>query len=250
MPHLPDSLAARETAFFLDFDGTLVELAKTPDDVRLSARARAILAGLAHASNGAVALISGRSMDRLDTLLAPLKLPAAGLHGAERRAAHGAISRIAVDRAPLIQMQQALEQMVRAHPGCLLEHKGAALALHYRLARGDAQKIAQAALRAIERLVAQAADQYTVQRGKMVFEIKPKQADKGRAIEAFLAEPPFAGRTPFFAGDDLTDEAGFVTVNARGGWSVKIGVGETTARARLASSSALFDWLERICHLK
>src|SRR5260364_251136 len=97
-----------------------------------------------------------------------------------------------------------------------------------------------------ERLVAQAADQYTVQRGKRVFEIKPKQADKGRVIAAFLGEPPFAGRIPFFAGDDLTDEAGFEAVNARGGWSVKIGAGETAARARLASVNALLDWLECI----
>ncbi|CCD29098.1 Trehalose-phosphate phosphatase [Candidatus Glomeribacter gigasporarum BEG34] len=243
---LPDSLSARESAFFLDFDGTLAELAETPNDVRLSARARAVLDGLVQASNGAVAVISGRSIEGLDALLAPLKLPLAGVHGAERRAARGAVFRAAADRAPLGWMHQALEETVRAHPGMLLEHKGAALALHFRAAQGDAQKAEQAALRAVERLVAQAADQYTVQRGKRVFEIKPKQADKGRVIAAFLGEPPFAGRIPFFAGDDLTDEAGFEAVNARGGWSVKIGAGETAARARLASVNALLDWLECI----
>src|SRR5260363_91038 len=231
---LPDSLSARESAFFLDFDGTLAELAETPNDVRLSARARAVLDGLVQASNGAVAVISGRSIEGLDALLAPLKLPLAGVHGAERRAARGAVFRAAADRAPLGWVHQALEETVRAHPGMLLEHKGAA------------QKAEQASLRAVERLVAQAADQYTVQRGKRVFEIKPKQADKGRVIAAFLGEPPFAGRIPFFAGDDLTDEAGFEAVNARGGWSVKIGAGETAARARLASVNALLDWLECI----
>src|SRR5260363_352039 len=84
---LPDSLSARESAFFLDFDGTLAELAETPNDVRLSARARAVLDGLVQASNGAVAVFSGRSIEGLDALLAPLKLPLAGVHGAERRAA-------------------------------------------------------------------------------------------------------------------------------------------------------------------
>src|SRR5260363_299510 len=158
---LPDSLSARESAFFLDFDGTLAELAETPNDVRLSARARAVLDGLVQASNGAVAVISGRSIEGLDALLAPLKLPLAG--------AHGAVFRAAADRAPLGWMHQALEETVRAHPGMLLEHKGAALALHFRAAQGDAQKAEQAALRAVERLVAQAADQYTVQRGKRVF---------------------------------------------------------------------------------
>src|SRR5260364_444130 len=132
---LPDSLSARESAFFLDFDGTLAELAETPNDVRLSARARAVLDGLVQASNGAVAVISGRSIEGLDALLAPLKLPLAGVHGAERRAA-----RAAADRAPLGWMHQALEETVRAHPGMLLEHKGAALALHFRAAQGDAQK--------------------------------------------------------------------------------------------------------------
>src|SRR5260363_196674 len=87
---LPDSLSARESAFFLDFDGTLAELAETPNDVRLSARARAVLDGLVQASNGAVAVISGRSIEGLDALLAPLKLPLAGVHGAERRAARRA----------------------------------------------------------------------------------------------------------------------------------------------------------------
>src|SRR5260364_199760 len=109
---LPDSLSARESAFFLDFDGTLAELAETPNDA----------------------------------LLAPLKLPLAGVHGAERRAARGALFRAAADRAPLGWMHQALEETVRAHPGMLLEHKGAALALHFRAAQGDAQKAEQAAL--------------------------------------------------------------------------------------------------------
>src|SRR5260363_241270 len=127
---LPDSLSARESAFFLDFDGTLAELAETPNDVRLIARARAVLDGLVQASNRAVAVISGRSIEGLDALLAPLKLPLAGVHGAERRAARGAVFRAAADRAPFGWMHQALEETVRAHPGMLLEHKGAALALH------------------------------------------------------------------------------------------------------------------------
>src|SRR5260363_245361 len=239
---LPDSLSARESAFFLDFDGTLAELAETPNDVRLSARARRI--GRTRTSVKRRGGGDFRAQHRGSRCAArALKTAARRCACAERRAARGAVFRAAADRAPLGWMHQALEETVRAHPGMLLEHKGAALALHFRAAQGDAQKAEQAALRAVERLVAQAADQYTVQRGKRVFEIKPKQADKGRVIAAFLGEPPFAGRIPFFAGDDLTDEAGFEAVNARGGWSVKIGAGETAARARLASVNALLDWL-------
>ncbi|WP_305729813.1 trehalose-phosphatase, partial [Burkholderia ubonensis] len=79
----------------------------------------------------------------------------------------------------------------------------------------------------------------------MVFEIKPKGVDKGRALAAFLDEPPFAGRTPVFAGDDLTDEKGFAVVNARGGLSIKVGAGETSARVRLDSVDALHAQIRR-----
>jgi trehalose 6-phosphate phosphatase len=80
----------------------------------------------------------------------------------------------------------------------------------------------------------------------MVFEIKPRNVDKGRAIAAFLDEPPFAARRPIFAGDDLTDEKGFAVVNQRDGVSIKIGAGDTIARCHLDTVSDMLDWIERI----
>jgi trehalose 6-phosphate phosphatase len=124
----------------------------------------------------------------------------------------------------------------------LLEIKGAALALHYRNAP-DREAVARAAT---ERLVADYPGSYVLQPGKMVYEIKPKDVDKGRSVRAFLDEPPFTGRRAVFAGDDLTDEKGFAVVNELGGVSIKVGPGDTIARSRLESVSDLLGWLDAI----
>jgi trehalose 6-phosphate phosphatase len=139
-------------------------------------------------------------------------------------------------------MEQVLAEVVNTNPGMLLEIKGASLALHYRNAP-DREVAARAAT---SRLVAGYPDAYVVQPGKMVYEIKPKGVDKGRALRAFLDEPPFAGRKPVFAGDDLTDEKGFAVVDEVGGVSIKVGGGETIARARVESVGALTAWLAAV----
>lgn len=230
------------TAFFFDFDGTLVEIAATPDSVRVAPSVVDALGALSQLSGGAVAIISGRDVASVDRFLAPLRLPVAGLHGAERRNALGQMRRFGFDDERLVVMENALEQTVRENPGMLLEIKGAGLALHYR----NAPSREAAARHATETLVARYADVYTLQPGKMVYEIKPKNVDKGRAIAAFMREAPFAGRMPLFAGDDLTDERGFALVNDLGGQSIKVGAGDTAARSRVDSVSALLGWLSAV----
>jgi trehalose 6-phosphate phosphatase len=242
MRPLPAFLSPSETAFFFDFDGTLVELAPTPDGVRVEPIVIELLSELRRLSNGAVAIVSGRGIDSIDAFLGMPDLPIAGLHGAERRDANGDTQRIGFDDERLLRMERVLADIVRNHPGMLLEIKGAALALHYRNAP-EREAVARAAT---ERLVADYADAYVLQPGKMVYEIKPKDVDKGRALHAFLNEPPFAGRTPMFAGDDLTDEKGFAVVNARDGLSIKVGSGETAARSRVESVGSLLMWLSSI----
>jgi trehalose 6-phosphate phosphatase len=231
-----------EAAFFFDFDGTLVELAATPDGVVVKPAVVDLLTGLRRAAHGALALVSGRGVDSIDALLASdalADIPVAGLHGAERRDANGDMLRIGFDDPRLARIERELEKIVGANPGMLLEIKGAALALHYRAAP-EREAVARAAT---ERLVADYSDAYVLQPGKMVYEIKPKNVDKGRAIDAFLNEPPFAGRMPVFAGDDLTDEKGFALVNARGGVSIKVGDGDTIANTRVESVDAFHHWL-------
>ena len=239
MQALPAVLPPDQTAFFFDFDGTLVDLAPTPDGVLVRPDMLALLRELRRLTHGAVAIVSGRGIESIDGFLGMPDLPVAGLHGAERRDANGDTQRVGFNDQRLLHMEQVLAEVVRTHAGMLLEIKGASLALHYR----NAPEHEGTARAATERLAADYADAYVLQPGKMVYEIKPKDVDKGRALRAFLDEPPFAGRRPVFAGDDLTDEKGFAVVNALGGLSIKVGGGDTIALTRIDSVDALIGWL-------
>ena len=242
MQALPSTLSLADTAFFFDFDGTLVELAPTPDGIVVPRLVPDLLDTLRRATNGAVAVVSGRGIDSIDSYLAMPDLPIAGLHGAERRDSNGDVQRVGFNDERLLRMEHVLEGVVSRNAGMLLEIKGAALALHYRNAP-DREPAARAAT---ERLVQEYADAYVLQPGKMVYEIKPKDVDKGRAVRAFMSEPPFTGRKPVFVGDDLTDEKGFAVVNEFGGLSIKVGAGDTLAHARIESVGAFLDWMHDI----
>jgi trehalose 6-phosphate phosphatase len=226
-------------AFFLDIDGTLLEHADTPDAVRVDGAMRHLLADLAAGAGGALALISGRSVADIDRLFAPLVLPAAGQHGAERRDGAGRMHRHEFPSAPVRRAAKRLGEFAAAHPGLLLEDKGRSLALHYRLAprlEGEARAL-------VDEVMAELGEDFELQRGKMVLEIRRGGRDKGSAIAEFMAEAPFRGRTPVFVGDDLTDEFGFGVVNEMGGVSVKVGEGSSQARWRLPDAAAVRAWL-------
>ena len=225
-------LSAPGAAVFLDFDGTLVDLAPTPDGVRVAPGVIEALALLAERHGGALALISGRPVAQIDAMLAPLVLPVAGVHGVERRGADGQLHVAATpDVAPVLARAQALASV---HPGLLVEQKRGAVALHYRLAPELESLCLQEMTAAV-----QACPGVLLLHGKMVLEAKPAATDKGGAIAAFLQESPFAGRRPVFAGDDTTDEAGFAFVQQAGGQGVKVGSGPSAATLRLASPGAL-----------
>lgn len=242
MPLISSLPVVAKTAFFFDFDGTLCALAPTPDAVAVSPRVIPLLQTLRDRNDLALAIITGRPIADIDRFLAPLVLPVAGSHGAERRGLDGDVVKVGFGDPRVREMEQRLNAVVGANAGLLLEVKGAGLALHYRAA----PQLADLARQASEEVVARFAEAFVLQPGKMVFEIKPQGVDKGRAIQSFLAQAPFAGRTPFFAGDDLTDEKGFAQVNALGGLTMKIGEGETLARERLPDVEAFVDWLDRV----
>lgn len=228
-----------DCAFFLDIDGTLLEIAETPEAVRTDAADYRLLERLHAAAGGALALISGRTLAMIDELFAPLKLAAAGQHGYERRDGNGRRRRHRFDAARLRPIAVALQQFAREHPGLVFEDKGASVALHYRLApelrdAAHARALAAAALLPGE---------VEVQPGKMVWEVKPVGAHKGMAIEEFMREAPFRDRLPVYLGDDLTDEDGFQVVNRIGGHSIKVGPGATAARFRLPDPAAARAWL-------
>lgn len=226
-------------ALFLDVDGTLLDIAERPEQVDTHKVDCALIEGLQRAADNALALISGRSLAQLDALFAPLTLPAAGQHGFERRDVQGERHRHRFPVDSLRPAKEALRQFAGRHAGLVMEDKGASIALHYRLA----PRLEQAALEAVREAAAPLGKAVQIQAGKMVWELKPAGADKGAAIEEFMREAPFAGRTPVFLGDDVTDEYGFRVVNRLGGHSVKVGPGETAARSRLANPDAARAWL-------
>lgn len=226
-------------AIFLDFDGTLVCHAGTPADVRIDDALIALLEALCAANGGALALISGRSIADLDAMLAPARFVLAGQHGAERRSADGTVHRHAPPAERLAEATEAFRTLVGRHPALLLEEKGTSLAVHYR-ADPTLEPLVDAEARRIVGLLEGA---FVLQAGKFVAELRPSGRDKGTAIAEYLAEPPFAGRSPVFVGDDLTDEFGFDLVNRLGGQSVKVGPGPTRARWRLRDSAEVRSWL-------
>ncbi|WP_034947344.1 trehalose-phosphatase [Erwinia oleae] len=228
-------------AFFFDVDGTLAAIQPRPEEVFIPEDVVTNLQRLAAISEGALALVSGRPMDELDALAAPLRVPLAGVHGAERRDPAGKTEKIALPETVTRELIVLLEQGVAAMPGTHLESKGMAFALHYRQAEHYQQAVLALAEEMVKRFPV-----LTLQPGKCVVELKPKGVNKGAAIAAFMQLPPFAGRTPVFIGDDLTDEAGFKAVNAMEGISVKVGEGETLAGLRLADVNAVYHWLEQI----
>lgn len=228
-----------EWAYFLDIDGTLVELAPSPAEVRLDGELRGRIQRLYDAAGGALALVTGRSIADADLLVGGRRLPITGQHGLERRDASGIVRRLQVDLGRMEFVRDRLAFIVDLNPGLALETKGLSLALHYRAAPA----LAPFACRVMREIVTELGSEYVVQCGKFVVELKPSGSTKGTAVEAFMREPPFRGRTAIFVGDDVTDEDGFAAVNAMGGHSIKVGDGPTVARWRLADVAAVRSWL-------
>lgn len=224
-------------ALFLDFDGTMVDIAPHPEAVRVPQPLIGTLQRLHAYLGGAVAVISGRPIEQIDSFLAPLRLPVAGVHGAERRGADGAVTLL--NTHPLDLVEAAARALAARHPGLLVENKRGSIALHYR----QAPELEALCLQTMQDAV-DSSPGLTLLRGKMVAEAKPGGASKGRAIEDFLQEAPFAGRVPVFIGDDFTDEVGFSTVQRLGGIGIKVGDGATVAWRRLATPAALHNELE------
>jgi trehalose 6-phosphate phosphatase len=232
-------LPQRDWAYFLDIDGTLVEIASRPAAVRVSRETQRQVRWLFAATGGAVALISGRALEDMDRLLPGLMIPAAGQHGLERRDGRGRIWRLAKRDRTHATVRARLTSLVEQHRPLILEDKGLSFAVHFRAA----PRLEPLVERILREVQAELCDDYVIQPGKHVAELRPKGADKGDTIRAFLNEPPFRGRIPAFIGDDVTDEAGFDVVNAAGGHSVKVGEGPTRAHWRLRDSTAVMHWL-------
>jgi trehalose 6-phosphate phosphatase len=247
-------LAPRETAavhsvplprhpwcLFLDVDGTLLELADSPGGVSVDEALMPLLARLRKASQDAVALISGRTIANLDQLLGDPKIPAAGLHGCERRDATGHLHVADIAREQLTDVRAGLQRLVNRHPGLLLEDKGAGLALHFLKARQLEHELrAEVAL-----LAAPLVPSFALLDGHAVIEVKPAAHTKDSAVSAFMEEAPFHGRRPIFVGDDVTDYGGFAAVRRHEGLAIAVGP-RVKAEYWLQDPRAVRVWLEQL----
>jgi trehalose 6-phosphate phosphatase len=236
LPPPPPSLLDG-AALFLDFDGTLVELAETPDSIRVSPTLGALLRQLAEKLSGRIALVTGRSIADLERHLQCSRLAVSGSHGLELRLRDGSHVPLAL-RHDLSEVRERIASLAEEIPGLLVENKPFGIALHYRQAP-EAEERVRAALKELASRTGLA-----LQHGKMVIELRPPGADKGDAVRAFMTEPDFAGARPLFVGDDLTDEDAFRAAAELGGGGVLVGpVRETVARWRLADVAAVSAWL-------
>ncbi len=229
-PPEPPPLEAARDALFLDFDGTLAEIAPTPDSAGLTPAMVAALTTAAARIGEAIAIVSGRDVATLARLVPVDALRLVGIHGLEERRPDGRIARPA-PAAGLAEARRRLERLAARERGLLLEDKGLSLALHYRNAPGLAA-IAHAEAHRLARSLGLA-----LQTGKMVVELRTPGADKGAAVARLMDEPAFRSRRPLFVGDDDTDESAFRAVAARGGLAIRVG----RIPARSAATHALPD---------
>src|SRR5215471_2680569 len=214
VPHLS------ETAVLLDIDGTLLDLMPTPREVWVPPGLAKTLNRLYQRTGGALALVSGRSLNDIDLIFAPDVFPAVGGHGAEMRI-EGDNDAVAAHAPPLDkELKKRLAAIAKLSPGILLEDKGYSLALHYRLAP-HAEKAIYEAVSLIRADLPDAPIE--VLPGKQVCEIKHSGFTKASGVRELMTHPPFLGRTPFFIGDDVTDESVFAIMPDLGGIAFSVG---------------------------
>jgi trehalose 6-phosphate phosphatase len=222
MPNIAPSLPAdfKQIAILLDVDGTILDLAATPRDVFVPDSLRETLEQLWERTGGAVAFVSGRPVGELDLIFSPLQLPAIGGHGAELRTVAAAIPQ--APRLPPLdpRIKRQFAEIAEAGPGIILEDKGYALALHYRLAPEKEGLVREAAARICAGLHASSIELLP---GKLVMEVKQAGFSKATAVRELMTYPPFAERRPIFIGDDVTDLGVFDILRDFNGIGVSVG---------------------------
>jgi len=234
-------------AFLLDVDGTLIDIAPTPQSVHVPEQLRRDLRQLGTLTDGATALVSGRPLRDLDRLFGPLGIALVGGHGAERRIWREGVAH--EDRAPPLtdSVRQRCIEIASASDKILIEDKGYSIAIHYRLAPDFEQAVRDAAAA----IVADAGNgKLTVMHGKAVVEIKHAGLSKGSGIRALMTQAPFAGRRPVFVGDDITDEDAFAAMPDFGGIAFSVGRTVEGAIRRFETPADVRQWIAQICRTK
>jgi len=228
-------------ALFLDMDGTLIDLAATPDAVVVPPGLPEAVATLRDALGGALAIVTGRPIEAIDRLFGDAPGAVAGEHGgAVRRRPGEAVERPDLPSPPAAWLEAA-EKLAAAYPGALLERKARGFGLHFRQAADEAGAVFHAALSEMLRQV----PGFDLHPAHKLWEVRPAGADKGGAVVALMQQAPFAGRLPVFIGDDVTDEDGMREARKRGGAGYRVDDvfgGPEGVRAWLRASAAAGDW--------
>jgi trehalose 6-phosphate phosphatase len=231
------------SSLFLDVDGTLLDIAPAPDLVVVPGELVPTLSRLSGLLGGALALVSGRPIAQLDRLFAPLRLPAAGEHGAEIRLAGDEDVIAGPPLSALERLVARLAETTAPIPGVRIERKRAGVVVHYRQAPEQAFLLRGL----VDAAVADHAADVQVLPGKMVLEVKERMYSKGQAVIALMRRAPFAGRRPLFLGDDASDRDGFAAARQLGGWAAAVGPDHAEAADWVfASPAAVRAWLVRL----
>jgi len=225
----------RHWALFLDLDGTLLDIAAAPDEVVIPFQLTDALARVGAALDGALAVVSGRSLGEVDRLLNPLRLPVAAEHGALIRLPSGALEKVPETRRPPRLWGEQLRDATSGWSGILIEEKTYSVAVHYRLAAHRKSAVRQLAMS----LVRTAPERFELLAAKDAFEIRPKGITKAHAVAMLMNQEPFCARQPVFVGDDVTDEDGMEVAVRLGGLGLNVGA------VFEGQPLAVRDWLKR-----
>lgn len=226
-------------ALFLDLDGTILDIAPTANDVKVPAQLVKDLKRLHAKLGGALAFISGRTIENIDKLFAPLCFPCSGAHGAEWRLSQGG----PIKSMSLLpdSLREKIASSLSNMKGALVEDKGYTVAVHYRQTPEAAEKIEMILVALIEK----SQTTLTLIRGRKVFEIAQSCHDKGQALERLIKTSPFKGRRPVFLGDDITDMSAIGACLKNGGIAARVGQGKSRQNA-FASPEAVRSWINKM----
>ena len=242
MPAPPDNLEPSNLALFLDVDGTLLDIEDHPADVHADQDLITLLERLSRGLDGALSLISGRSVADIDRIFAPAKFAAAGGHGAELRL-HPDDPVSSTKWSLPASILERIREFAANSPGLLLEEKRGGVSLHYR----RAPELEEQCTKFVQGLLPEIEQDFRLIAGKMVFEFAPREHHKGAAISGMMQRDPFTRRRAVFVGDDVTDEDGFRAVNALGGIAIRVGdCRGSEAEYSLPDVGAVHRWLASI----